>query len=184
MQKQKNMLQTIIVALVALAGLAASVFCLVWRLQNAIPAFSYVLIGTYYLCILYYGIAGYKTPHGNTIRYLLLILAFYIAASIIVMIERWEISWIIVAASSFAAVSIGYMAGRLQKVKKNIIVVVLATALLAVKSFWPVAEQNNNFVFVLDRTLPLLMWATVVLIYFFRFSAHKEAGLQADAEED
>ena len=68
--------------------------------------------------------------------------------------------------------------------QKNIIVVVLATALLAVKSFWPVAEQNNNFVFVLDRTLPLLMWATVVLIYFFRFSAHKEAGLQADAEED
>jgi len=40
MQKQKNVLQTIIVALVALAGLAASVFCLVWRLQNAIPAVS------------------------------------------------------------------------------------------------------------------------------------------------
>ena len=43
-QKQKNTLQTIIVALVALDGLAASIFCLVWRLQNAIPAFSYVLI--------------------------------------------------------------------------------------------------------------------------------------------
>ncbi len=73
---------------------------------------------------------------------------------------------------------------RLLKVKKNVIVVVLATALLAVKSFWPVAGENNNFVFVLDRTLPLLMWVTVVLIYFFRFRAHKQAGIAADAEED
>ncbi len=184
MQKQKNPLQTIIVALVALAGLAASVFCLVWRLQNAIPAYSYVLIGIYYACIFYYAIVGYKTPHGNMIRYLLLILAFYITASIIVTIERWGASWIIVAASNFAAVLIGYMAGRLQKVKKNVIVVVLATVLLAVKSFWPVAGENNNFVFVLDRTLPLLMWATVVLIYFFRFRAHKNAGIEADTEEE
>ena len=113
-----------------------------------------------------------------------LILACYIALSIIVMLERWEISWIIIAASHFAAVLIAYMAGRLQKVKKNIVVVVLATALLAVKSFWPVAGQNDNYVFVLDRTLPLLMWITVVLIYFFRFSAHKKAGMEADAEED
>ncbi len=73
---------------------------------------------------------------------------------------------------------------RLQKVKKNVIVVVLATVLLAVKSFWPVAGENNNFVFVLDRTLPLLMWATVVLIYFFRFRAHKNAGIEADTEEE
>lgn len=184
MQKQKNTLQTIIVALITLAGLAASVFCLVWRLQNAIPAFSYVLIGIYYACIFFYAIVGYKRPHGNTIRYLLLILAFYVAASTIVTNERWGISWIIMAAGNFAAVLIGYMAGRLQKVKKNIIVVVLTTALLAVKSFWPVAGQNNDFVFVLDRTLPLLMWATVVLIYFFRYSAHKNAGAEADAEEE
>jgi len=73
---------------------------------------------------------------------------------------------------------------RLQKVKKNVIVVVLATALLAVKSFWPVAGENNNFVFVPDRILPLLMWVTVVLLYFFRFSAHKNAGKETDAEED
>lgn len=46
------------------------------------------------------------------------------------------------------------------------------------------AGQNDNYVFVLDRTLPLLMWITVVLIYFFRFSAHKQAGLEADVEED
>lgn len=32
------------------------------RLQNAIPAYSYVLIGIYYACIFYYAIVGYKTP--------------------------------------------------------------------------------------------------------------------------
>ncbi len=54
-----------------------------------------MLIGIYYACIFFYAIVGYKRPHGNTIRYLLLILACYIALSIIVMLERWEISWII-----------------------------------------------------------------------------------------
>ena len=32
------------------------------RLQNAIPAYSYVLICIYYACIFYYAIVGYKTP--------------------------------------------------------------------------------------------------------------------------
>ena len=32
------------------------------RLQNAIPAYSYVLIGIYYACIFCYAIVGYKTP--------------------------------------------------------------------------------------------------------------------------
>ena len=31
------------------------------RLQNAIPAYSYVLIGIYYACIFCYAIVGYKT---------------------------------------------------------------------------------------------------------------------------
>ena len=32
------------------------------RLQNAIPAYSHVLIGIYYACIFCYAIVGYKTP--------------------------------------------------------------------------------------------------------------------------
>ena len=32
------------------------------RLQNAIPAYFYVLIGIHYACIFYYAIVGYKTP--------------------------------------------------------------------------------------------------------------------------
>lgn len=172
-----------LIALVALAGLAVSIFCFIWRLNNDVSIRSFILVALYYCFILYNGVHGYKLPHGNLVRYLFLTLAIYIAASIIIMVERWDISWIVVAASNFAAVLIGYMAGRLQKVKKNIIVAAIVSVLLLVKSFWPVEGLNFNALFVLDRTMPLFMWVTVVLIYFFRYNEHKQAGLLADAED-
>ena len=146
----------------------------------------FILVAVYYSFVFYYAIAGYKKPHGNMVRYLLLILALYLVTSVIVLDERWEISWVILAASNFAAVFIAYMACRLNKVKKNIFLAVLITALMLVKSFWPMAGANLDVyaLFVLDRTIPLFMWATVALIYFFRFKEHKLAGITADAEEE
>ena len=185
MQEKNNTLQRLIVALVALAGLAVSIASFIWRLNNYVSIKSFILVAIYYGFIFYYGIYGYKKPHGNMVRYLLLILAFYIAASVIVLVERWDVHWIIFAASNFAAVLIGYMAGRLNKVKKNIVVAIIVSVLLLVKSFWPIqgVDLNVYSLFVLDRTMPIFMWITVGLIYFFRYSEHKQAGIEADTEE-
>ena len=116
------------------------------------------------------------------VRYLFLILAVYIAASVIIT-ERWEVSWIVVASSNFAAVFIGYISGRLQKFKKNICWAVIISVLLLIKSFWPITCANDYALFVLDRTMPLFMWLTAFLIYFLRYKEHKQAGLLADAED-
>ncbi len=186
MQNDKSTLHRLIVALVALIGLAVSIVCFIWRLNNSAPLSSFVLVAVYYGFIFYYGIHGYKTPHGNMVRYILLTFALYIAFSIVILVERWDsYPWIIFAASNIAAVLIGYMAGRLNKFKKNIIVAVIISALLLVKSFWPLngADLNSYSLFVLDRTMPLFMWITVMLIYFFRFKDHKQAGIEADTEE-
>ena len=118
------------------------------------------------------------------IRYLLLILAVYVAYSITIMVERWDISGIIFTASNLAAVFIAYIAGRLNKVSKNIVWAVVITVLLLIKSFWPIEDNLSVYaLFVLDRTMPLFMWATVAFIYFFRYKEHKQAGIEADLDE-
>lgn len=184
-EKEHNSFR-LINAIVTLLGIAVSVVCLVWRLNESIPVTSFILVAVYYCFVFYYGVFGYKKPHGNMVRYLLLILALYIAASIIMMVERWDISWFIFAASNFAAVLIGYMAGRLKRMKSNVILAVIITLLLLVKSFAPVHVNGLNFyqLFILDRTMPLFMWVTVMFIYFYRYEEHKHAGITADNDED
>lgn len=185
MDNKKNNLERLIITVVALIGAAISVVCFIWRLNNLVSIRSFSLIAIYYGFVFYYGIYGYKKPHGNMVRYLLLILAVYIAYSITIMVGRWDISWIIFTASNLAAVFIAYVAGRLNKYKKNAVWAVIITALLLVKSFWPIETTGLNFyvIFVLDRTLPLFMWATVMFIYFFRYKEHKLAGVSYDEQE-
>lgn len=186
MENKKQNLQRMIITAVALIGAAVSVVCFIWRLNNLVSIRSFFLIAVYYGFVFYYGIYGYKKPHGNMVRYLLLILAVYIAYSITIMVVRWDISWIIFTASNLSAVFIGYIAGRLNKFKKNAVWAVIITVLLLIKSFWPIETTGLNFyvLFVLDRTLPLFMWATVMFIYFFRYSEHKTAGISYDAQEN
>lgn len=186
MKDKKNNLQRILVAFVALLGFTVSIVCFIWRLDNNVSIRSFILAAVYYCFIFVYGFYAYKTPHGNMVRYLLLTLALYIAFSIVVMDSRWSIPWFVIAASNFAAVLIAYMAGRLNKVKKNIIVAAIVSVLLLVKSFWPVETPgiNADAMFILDRTMPIFMWLTVVMIYFFRFKEHKQAGITADSEEE
>ena len=186
MAENKNTVHRIIVALVALVGLAVSIVSFIWRLNNFVSIRSFILVAVYYGFVFYYGVYGYKKPHGNMVRYLFLILAFYISISIIIMVERWDISWVILLTSNFSSILIAYMAGRLNKFKKNIFLSILIFLLLIMKSFWPVegAHFNAYPLFVLDRTMPIFMFITVLLIYFFRYKEHKIAGIEEDAEEE
>ena len=130
MPKKENTLQRLLVAIVALIGLAVSIVSFTWRLNNFVSIRSFVLVAVYYGFVFFYGVYGYKKPHGNMVRYLLLLLAFYIAVSVLILTERWEIPWVILACSNFAAVLIGYIAGRLNKIKKNIVIAIIVTVLL------------------------------------------------------
>ena len=185
MQENKSStVQRLIIAVIGLVGLAVGIVSFIWRLNSALPIHSFVVAAVYYGFIFYYGIYGYKKPHGNMIRYLLLILAIYIAYSITIMVARWNITGIVFTASNLAAVFIGYMAGRLNKFKKNIFLIILISMLLLVKCFWPLDTSLNAYsLFVLDRTLPLFMWATVLFMYLFRYNEHKQAGISADSSK-
>ena len=171
-----------IIIVIALIGLAAAVSALLWQIgeQNVLP---FVCVGLFYVLLLFYGVKGYQKPHGNMIQLLMLILAVYVAVSSVASEGRWiSLSWITRLAGNLAAVFMGFMAGRLNKVEENRYTTVLISVLLCVRCLWLLEDLSLTgaelALFILDRSLALLMWITLALVYFFRFKAHKSAGNQ------
>ena len=186
MEKGKSILQRAIVVFLSFAGIAVCVTSIFWRIDNYISVRSFAVVGIYYCLVFYYGINGYKIPHGNLVRYLMLILAAYNIFNVTVSIYRWyKLPWVVLAAGNLAAMFIAYMAGRLNKFKKNLIVAIIVTVLLLAECFWPVKIPGVEVdaLFFLDRSLPILMWLTIMSIYFFRYEEHTEAGLADKTEE-
>ena len=172
---------TWIIGIVALMGLAAAVIALIGRIRGQQNALVFACVGLYYGFMLYYGLKGYQKPHGNMVQIMMLILAAYVAASPLAADNRWGfLSWITLLASNLAAVFMGFMAGRLNKVQENRYTAILVSILLCIRCLWFLEDLSMTgadiTLFILDRSLALLMWIALVLIYFFRFAAHKKVG--------
>lgn len=182
--KEQKRLKPWIIWVVALIGFLVSVAAFIWRIKNGLPVFVFVLVGLYYGFALYYGLKGFQTPHGNIVQILMLILAVYVAASTVTADRYWGfLSWIILLANNLAAVFMAFMAGRLNKIEENKHTAVLVSLLLFIRCFWFLENPNMSGAdvvwYVLDRCMALLMWIALVLIYFFRYQEHKNAGISA-----
>ena len=182
--KEQEKLKLWVIWLVALIGFIVGVIAFVWRIKNGQSPLIFVLVALFYGFALYYGLKGYQTPHVNMVQVLMLTLAVYVALSVIVPDKRWGgLPWIILLANNLAAVFMGFMAGRLNKVEENKFTALLISVLLFVRCLWFLENFNMTgtdiTLFVLDRSLALFMWIVLVLIYFFRYEKHKETGLSA-----
>ena len=177
-QKERSSLGVTIVVLV---GLVVAAISLIWRIKSQQSALLFVCVGLFYAFLLYYCLKGYQKPHGNMIQILMLILAVYVASTTVVTNSRWAFtSWVTLLASNLAAVFMGFMAGRLNKIEESRYTAVLVSVLLFIRCLWFLENMNmaggSVLLFVLDRCLALLMWVALVLIYFFRYEEHRKAG--------
>lgn len=188
MEGQSRKLDGIVILLVAAVGFIVSAVSFFWRQQGLMSTLVFCEEGVFYLLVFYYGLRGFRKPHGNMARYLMLLLAAVTAASILMQLDAQIVPWQVVLSSNLAAVFMGYMAGRLHKTKTNRYLGIFVTLLLLVRCFWPMEHQDPygivGFFYVLDRCTALFTWLTIVLVYFFRFREHKQAGLAADAQTD
>jgi hypothetical protein len=178
-----------VVSIVVLIGLAVAVAALIWRIASKQNILLFACVAVFYGFLLYYCLKGYRKPHGNMIQILMLILAVYVASTTVAADSRWGVySRITLLASNLAAVFMGYMAGRLNKIEENKYTAALVTILLCIRCVWFLENLDmaggQIVLFVLDRCLALLMWAALVIIYFFRFKEHKKAGEEAPAGEE
>ena len=176
------------VGIVVLVGLAVAVTALIWRIASKQNALQLACVGLFYGFLLYYCFIGYQKPHGNMIQILMLILAVYVASTTVVTNGRWgSLSWITLLASNIAAVIMGFMAGRLNRIEESRYTAILVSILLLVRCMWFLENLNMSgggiLLFVLDRCLALLMWAAIVLIYVFRYNEHRKVGVEKAVEE-
>ena len=173
-----------IICAVTLVGFLVCVVVLVWRGMHQESDWLFLLVCVYYGLVLYYGVKGYHKPHGNMVRWLILVLAVFVAGSVLTQIERFSAAWPIILSNDLAILAMGFLAGRLHKVEKNKYITIFVSLMLLIRCFWflehPGMSGADAVLFVLDRCQPIFMWLTLLLIYFYRYAEHKEAGLMVD----
>ena len=184
--------------LVLLAATAAAIVFLIIELtvlKGAPTKVSCMISAGICLLAVYYGISGYKVPHGNMIRYLLLAFAAAEASEFLLNPGMMKPMSMCVLLTTILS---SYMAGRLNKNKEcKIIVALVGIMLIAVwamhrftPSAMPVGEPvppgvgmeqmpertdriRNFFPNDISR---FLSWLVLSVSYLTRYDEHKKAG--------
>ena len=156
------------------------------------------------LAVTFYGVYGYKIPHGNLLRYVILLFALALAAEIFV---NQGISKVCLILTLLACVLSAYTAGRLGKRKEAIVLFSLVAAFLiafvVAERFAPVPRGimndlvppeipenvggltpppiplesgENSFTSLCFSLSRLLLWIVIGGAYLTRYEQHKDAG--------
>jgi len=166
-----NLAVCIICGILTAFGLVTSAVSLVnggnggWMLSDAVYIVVSVLVG-------YYAICGYKKPHGNLLKYIILIFAASCLIALYTTVEL-EMGWMAVQ----FAIIIGlccYAAGRLHRVKQNAILMGLVAVITLIRTIAVIAIGDAS----IGVCTVLILWLDICVAYFLRFKVHKEAGLE------
>lgn len=180
-QEKKGLNKTQLVALVIILVLNAY-----WIISDFI-AFSgniTFIVGVTMLEIviaIFYTTFDYKKPHGNLMRYLLLL---YVILDGIILIEY--------AASQpkylniiyyIKAALVSYMAGRLDHYKQNLVICGIVLVCNAVISYYLLDMISNfglplNIINIGSCIGCVTVWLAIAGGYIIRYKLHKEAGLE------
>jgi len=179
----------IITALLLLVGIVVTII-----FANRAPLIKTICLLIGYCLALYYALWGYKTPHGNMLRNLILSYAVLLAVgseSRLFAGARPERPVNVNAGegarsgvrrltayksliTSVALVLMGFVAGRLNKYKQNKVIIPIVLVLLIVRSF---VGRVSRIQIVMTDLSYFVLWVGIACAYFARYDAHKEAGL-------
>ena len=123
---------------------------------------------------LFYVLDGYKKPHGNALRTTYFLFAGFLG-SVAISAYNGVNSFF----SMFAAIIVAYIAGRLHKIEKNRILLMIAgAALLAGQIFETVHANSTAPLTVIRIFMPLFLFTALAFAYTARYEQHKAAGLE------
>jgi len=180
--KKSNKVAIIIMMVLVAAGIILAIVDLI---NTTVFPFSFLSAVKLmmYLLIAYYGLWGYKKPHGNLLKYLMLVYCFCLLPIIVITTSDIYVILLVIT-----VILISFMAGRLYKFKENriiaVVVIVLCVSSFIEQIFDPasitakeVAETGNLMAYFqpLNR---IVQWLAICAAYFSRYQLHKEAGLQ------
>jgi len=176
---KSNRAAIVIMMVLVVAGLA-------WSITGFFFKYDILILPTkianlvMYILVGYYGLWGCRKPHGNLLKYLILLYG----VSFIPYICRQGNNQTYQIIFPLIILLIGYMAGRLYKFHENQIISIIVTILLlfvyAIRTFGPEsASRDLSDIFNLIGPLnQVVIWLAICAAYFSRYQLHKEAGLQ------
>jgi len=141
--------------------------------------------------IIVYTLWDYKIPHSNVFKYVMLFFALSMATSVYFYAET-GVPMVSVMYAVIMALT-GYMAGRLDRIKKNYIIMSLILVLLLVKFIcnivdFPTEAQLAELsitapLFVIRSLSSIFMWLSLCAAYITCFKGHKQAGSEVPAKK-
>ena len=218
----------ITVLLILVMGLCvAEIVLTAVRQRTAIPTMREVLVYVGYILVLAYALAGYRVPHGNLLKYTMLVFASLLVVTLVVNPafyggtekqvneapdaqlalsegeglteppadmplppsgepdapemenpitpgEQKRINLMELIFLGTTMILISYMAGRLDRIKENRIIIVLVLVLLLARAFL----VNYGMRMAPVGLNEFIMWLVLSCSYLFRYREHKEAGMQ------
>ena len=127
-----------------------------------------------------YAFSAYKKPHGNFMRYLLLVYTL-IGSVIFVQLCKNQESYMNIL-DVVMIILMAYMAGRLDHYKQNIVICAMVLAKTLLVSANLITAMNSlgrlSFVTFFSSIGSTTCWLSIAASYIIRYKPHKEAGLE------
>jgi len=123
----------------------------------------------------------YKKPHGNLLKYTMLLFAL-----VILFLNATDYSGgMISIVNLIAGGLVCYCAGRLHKIKRNRIILLIIDIYWLIDGIWSsVKLEHVTFLNVFSNFTFFIVLGSLIIAYLIRYKEHREAGLldRADAE--
>ena len=134
-----------------------------------------------FVVTVYYAYCGYKKPHGNHIRYLLLCSCAFSAFQY--PYAGFKFPTYIAILTYVIVILKAYMAGRLDHYKQNVIISAAVLVCQCLVSYHFINEfvsfgNKLSFVSFMARIGTVTLWLAIAASYIVRYKPHKEAGLE------
>ena len=169
-KKSNHLAARIICGILTTFGIVACIISLangakgIWIVSDVVCLLVSVFVG-------YYAFSGYKKPHGNILKYLILVFTLIPLINIYQLVQL-ENAWVAVTRAIIVGL-LCYSAGRLHRVKQNIVIMSIVTALMILGVVVGFMNGHNT---IGALTKPII-WINIFAAYVLRYKDHKEAGL-------
>ena len=133
-----------------------------------------------YVFVAIYTFVDYKRPHGNFLRVVFFIFGVYVLLSDNLpganLIGTRD--FIVRILAGLAALFTVYISGRLDKLNKNRLFMVVTGILLLAGRIIVITTIPSNLIRIIGVSTQFIIWLALCLSYNIRFDEHKAAGLK------
>jgi len=172
-EKPNNIVVCIICGILTAFGIVASIISSI-NGSGGIRLFGDISYIVDSALIFYYAFYGYQRPHGNLLKFIILIFA---ATRLISVFAMAQFGRTLEAVNN--AIIIGllcYMAGRLHRVKQNMIIMIIVAILIVLGIV--LVFINTMVPGTMGAFTSLIIWIDICVAYVLRFREHHLAGLE------